>query len=144
MLETLAKEFLTSSIAGEAIDALKKEAGLDQATATSALSATAEGAASAVSEGGLSGAVGGLFGGGVAGALGGLFGGADNSGGGGGLLGGLLGGSNESSASGLPPAIVDRVVAFVVEKAGLDEAKARLAVNVVLPKVMAFVKEKMA
>lgn len=47
------------------------------------------------------------------------------------------------NTTGLPGPVVDTITKLVVEKVGLDEAKARMAVNVVLPKIMDFVKSKM-
>lgn len=158
MLENLAKEFLSSSVAGEAVASLKQEAGLNESEATNALSATAEGAVGALGGaggGGLGDVVGGLLGsgsGGAAGMLGGLLGGG--GGGAAGMLGGLLGGGGGGGAagmlggmlgggSGLPPAVTDTIVNFVVEKTGLGADKARMAVNVVLPKVVAFAKSKL-
>ena len=157
MLENLAKEFLSSSVAGDAVASLKQEAGLNESEATNALSATAEGAVGALggAGGGLGDVVGGLLGGGggaagmlgglmgggggAAGMLGGLLGGGGGGGGGAGMLGGLLGGGS----SGLPPAVTDTIVNFVVDKTGLGADKARLAVNVVLPKIVAFAKSKL-
>lgn len=176
MFDNLAKDFISSAIGNDAVDALKKEAGLDQSEATNALSATAHGAVDALSgesggvagalggllggSGGAAGALGGLLGGGGGGALGGLLGGGggDSGGGLGGALGGMLGGGGGGgglggmlgglvgggNASGLPPAITDKIALFVAEKTGLGADKARLAVNVVVPKIMEFVKAKMA
>ena len=159
MLENLAKEFLSSSVAGDAVASLKQEAGLNESEATNALSATAEGAVGALGGaggGGLGDMVGGLLGGGgggAAGMLGGLLGGG--GGGAAGMLGGLLGGGGGGGAAGmlggmlgggstgLPPAVTDTIVNFVAEKTGLGADKARMAVNVVLPKIVAFAKSKL-
>jgi hypothetical protein len=172
MLDTLMQQFLGSGTATETVSALTQQ-GLSQPQATSALSATAEGAMQALGGGGGDGgglggllggggaaALGGLLGGGgggLGGALGGLLGGGGGSapagGGLGGALGGLLGGGGAGAAlggalgmntTGLPGPVVDTITKFVVEKSGLDEAKARMAVNVVLPKLVEFVKAKMA
>lgn len=177
MIDTLMQQFLGSGAASDTVSALTGQ-GLSQPEATSALSATAEGAVQALSGGGdgggLGGALGGLLGGGGAGAalggllggggdggglggaLGGLFGGGDAPAAGGsglgGALGGLLGGGGAGAAlggalgmntTGLPGPVVDTITKFVVEKSGLDEGKARMAVNVVLPKIVEFVKSKM-
>jgi hypothetical protein len=157
MLENLAKEFLSSSVAGDAVASLKQEAGLNESEATNALSATAEGAVGALggAGGGLGDMVGGLLGGGggAAGMLGGLLGGG--AGGAAGMLGGLLGGGGGGAAgmlggmlgggasTGLPPAVTDTIVNFVADKTGLGADKARMAVNVVLPKIVAFAKSKL-
>jgi hypothetical protein len=158
MLENLAKEFLSSSVAGDAVASLKQEAGLNESEATNALSATAEGAVGALggAGGGLGDMVGGLLGGGggAAGMLGGLLGGG-GGGGAAGMLGGLLGGGGGGAAgmlggmlgggasTGLPPAVTDTIVNFVADKTGLGADKARMAVNVVLPKIVAFAKSKL-
>ena len=169
MLDTLMQQFLGSGAASETVSALTQQ-GLSQPQATSALSATAEGAMQALG-GGDGGGLGGLLGGGGAAALGGLLGGggggglggalggllggggaAPAGGGLGGALGGLLGGGGAGAAlggalgmntTGLPGPVVDTITKFVAEKSGLDEGKARMAVNVVLPKLVEFVKSKM-
>jgi hypothetical protein len=170
MLDTLMQQFLGSGAATETVSALTQQ-GLSQPQASSALSATAEGAMQALG-GGDGGGLGGLLGGGGAAALGGLLGGggggglggalggllgggtpAPAAGGLGGALGGLLGGGGGAGAAlggalgmnttGLPGPVVDTITRFVAEKSGLDEAKARMAVNVVLPKMVEFVKSKM-
>ncbi len=171
MLDSLMQQFLGSGAASETVSALTQQ-GLNQPQATSALSATAEGAMQALGGGGDGGGLGGLLGGGGAaalggllgggggglgGALGGLLGGGGNAapagGGLGGALGGLLGGGGAGAAlggalgmntTGLPGPVVDTITKFVAEKSGLDEGKARMAVNVVLPKLVEFVKSKMA
>jgi len=172
MLENLVKVFASSALANDAVSALKAQAGLDDQQATSAVSATAQGALSALGGegGGVSDLLGGLLGGntgnsdgaggGLGGALGGLLGGGGlggllggGGGGGSGGLGGLLGGGGGGlggmlgglvgGSSGLPPAITEKIASFVAEQTGLGVDKARLAVNVVLPKVMEFVKAKM-
>lgn len=164
-------QFLGSTAASDAVSALTGQ-GLSQPQATAALSSTAEGAMQALggAGGGDGGGLGGLLGGGGAAALGGLLGG--RGGGLGGVLGGLLGGGNSAPAggglggalggllgggegaalggalgmntTGLPGPVVDSITKFVAEKSGLDEAKARMAVNVVLPKIVEFVKAKMS
>lgn len=78
------------------------------------------------------GGLGGMLGGGAASLLGG---------GAAGMLGGALGGGG--APAGLPAAVVDPVVAFVVSKTGLNEAMARQAVNTALPQVMTFVRSKL-
>lgn len=153
MIDTLIKQFAGSGAAQEAISALTAQ-GLSSADAQGAVAATAEGATQALQgEGGLANAVGGLLGGGgggMANALGGLLGGAGGGtasllggAGGGGGLGGILGGLT-GGAGDLPPAVVDSVAQFVSTKTGLSIDHARMAANVVLPKVIAFVKSKMA
>jgi len=148
MLESIIKDFVSSSVAGEAVSALKSQVGLDDLQAQNAVAATAHGAADAVSEGGIAGAVGGLFGGGgLGGFASGLFGGSGDASSGGGMLGSLLGGGGGGGGgapAGLPPAVVDKVVMLVAEKTGLGADKARMAVNVILPRVIDFVKQKMA
>lgn len=131
MIEGLIKQFLGSGTAGEAVAALKGK-GLSEDQAKGAVDATAKGAVEALGGGG--GGEGGGMLGGLGGALGGLLGGG---GGGAGGLGALLGGG------GVPPAILDQVVGFVTQKTGLSEEHARMAANVVLPKIIDFVKSKM-
>ncbi len=137
MFETLAKEFLSSSAAGETLNAIKEQAGLGQQEAEGVVNATAQGAANALSGdgGGLGALVGGLLGGGGGGGggLGGL----------GGLVGGLLGGGQQQQQiAGLPPAVTDGIISFVVDKTGIDKTKVSLAVAVALPKLVEFVKSK--
>jgi hypothetical protein len=87
--------------------------------------------------------LGGLMGGGGGGAMG-MLGGLMGGGGGGGamgMLGGLMGGGAAAS-SGLPPEMMATIATFVADKTGLSPDKARLAVSVVVPKVIAFIKEK--
>jgi hypothetical protein len=47
------------------------------------------------------------------------------------------------NTTGLPGPVVDTITTFVAEKSGLDEGKAPMAVNVLLPKLVEFVKSKM-
>jgi len=81
---------------------------------------------------------GGGGGGGAMGMLGGLMGGG---GGGMGMLGGLMGGAAPAS-SGLPPEMMAAIARSVGDKTGLSPDKAQLAVSLVVPKVIAFLKEK--
>jgi len=128
MMQALLQQFAGSSGAADVITSLTGQ-GLSRDEAEKAVSATAEGAAA-------------QFGGdGVAGLLGGLMGGG---GGGGamGMLGGLMGGGAAASSGGLPPEVLAGIARFVADKTGLSADKAQLAVSVVVPKVMAFIKEK--
>jgi hypothetical protein len=139
MIEGLVQQFLGSGEASQVLGQLQQQ-GLSPQQAQGAVSATAEGAAQAATQGSLGDLLGG--GGGLAGALGGLVGGG-GGGGLGGLLGGLAGGAPTPGGSGLPPQLVDSIAQIVSQKTGLDPAMAKTAVNVVLPKVVDFVKSKM-
>ena len=140
MIEGLVQQFLGSGEASQVLGQLQQQ-GLSPQQAQGAVSATAEGAAQAATQGNLGDLLGG---GGLAGALGGLMGGG--GGGLGGLLGGLAGGGAPSATGGgssLPPQLVDSIAQIVSQKTGLQPAMAKTAVNVVLPKIVDFVKSKM-
>jgi hypothetical protein len=148
MIQSLLQQFAASAGANDVVQSLTGQ-GFTAAEATKAMHATAEAAAEQLG-GNPAGLLGGLLGGGGGGAmgmLGGLLGGGDaggNAGGGAmGLLGGLLGGASGSSApTGLPPEVMATIARFVADKTGLSPEKAQLAVSVVVPRVIAFVKEK--
>jgi len=149
MIDMLLQQFAGSGPAKEALSDLTAQ-GLSEGDAKNAVAATADGAAQALAGdgGGLGGALGGLLGGGGGGGLGGALGGLLGGGGGGlgGALGGLLGGGGGGGGgdvAGIPAAVVDKIAGVVAEKTGLPAMQAKLAVSVVLPKVVAFVKEKM-
>lgn len=138
MIEQLVSQFAGSPEAAQLLGPLQ-QAGLTPAQATSAVGATAEGAASAASSGGLASLLGG--GGGLAGMAAGMLGGG---GGLGGMLGGLAGGGAPAAATGgLPPQLVDTIAATVAQKTGLSPQMAKSAVTLVLPKIIDFVKSKM-
>jgi hypothetical protein len=156
MIDVLLKQFTGSAPAQEALSALTAQ-GLSPAQAEQAVTAAADGAAHALQGdggglgdllgGGAASALGGLLGGGDGGGLAGMLGGLAGGGGLGGMLGGITGGASTGSSSdgfALPPAVVDKVAQFVADKTGLSIDHARMAANVVLPKVVAFVKSKMA
>jgi hypothetical protein len=113
MMQALLQQFAGSAGAADVISSLTGQ-GLSKDEAEKAVTATAEGAAA-------------LGGGGGGGAMG--------------MLGGLMGGGAAAS-SGLPPEMMATIATFVADKTGLSPDKARLAVSVVVPKVIAFIKEK--
>ena len=115
MMQALLQQFAGSAGAADVVSSLTGQ-GLSRDEAEKAVSATAEGAAAQ---------------------LGGLTGG----GGAAGMLGGLLGGGAPAS-SGLPPDVMAAIARFVADKTGLSPDKAQLAVGVVVPKVIAYLKEK--
>jgi hypothetical protein len=141
MIQSLLQQFTASSGAADVVRSLTGQ-GLTPAEATQAVHATAEGAAEQLGNN-PAGVLGGLLGGGGAGGalgmLGGLLGGGGS--GGGGMLGGLLGGGSSGDA-GLPPELMAGIARFVADKTGLSPAQAQLAVAVVVPKIIAFVREK--
>lgn len=137
MIEQLVSQFAGSPEAAQLLGPLQ-QAGLTPAQATSAVGATAEGAASAASSGGLASLLGG--GGGLAGMAAGMLGGG---GGLGGMLGGLAGGAAPAATGGLPPQLVDTIAQTVAQKTGLSPQMAKSAVTLVLPKIIDFVKSKM-
>jgi hypothetical protein len=142
MMQALLQQFAGSSGAADVVHSLTGQ-GLSRDEAEKAVSATAEGAAAQLGGdggGGAMGLLGGLMGGGAMGMLGGLMGGG---GGGGamGMLGGLMGGGAPAS-TGLPPELMATIARFVADKTGLSPDKAQLAVSIVVPKIIAFVKEK--
>ncbi|MBX7196293.1 MAG: hypothetical protein K1X94_29845 [Sandaracinaceae bacterium] len=144
MIEGLVQQFLGSGEASQVLGQLQQQ-GMSPQQAQHAVSATAEGTVQAAAQGNLGDLLGG---GGLAGALGGLMGGGGGGGGLGGLLGGLgglAGGAPAGAAGGsaLPPQLVDGIATFVSQKTGLQPAMAKTAVNVVLPKIVDFVKSKL-
>ena len=152
MIEGLVQQFLGSGEASQVLGQLQQQ-GMSPQQAQHAVSATAEGTVQAAAQGNLGDLLGG---GGLAGALGGLMGGGGGGGGLGGLLGGLgglaggapqgggsPGGSVGGSVGALPPQLVDGIATFVSQKTGLQPAMAKTAVNVVLPKIVDFVKSKL-
>jgi hypothetical protein len=149
MIQSLLQQFTASAGANDVVQSLTGQ-GFTAAEATKAVHATAEGAAEQFGgnpAGMLGGLLGGGGGGGAMGMLGGLLGGGNAggtaSGGAMGMLGGLLGGGSGASApAGLPPEVMATIARFVAEKTGLSPEKAQLAVSVVVPRVIAFVKEK--
>ena len=146
MIEAIIKQFAGSTEAQGLLSSLTGN-GLTPAQAQGALTATAEGAAQSLTQGGggdLAGMLGGLMGGGGGGAasmLGGLMGGGGGGGGVAGMLGGLMGGGG--APAGLPAGLVDSVATFVAQKTGLAQEHAKMAVNVILPKLMDYAKSKM-
>jgi hypothetical protein len=139
MIQSLLQQFAASAGAADVVRTLTGE-GLSAAEATQAVHATAEGAAEQLGNN-PAGALGGLLGGGSAGGALGMLGGLLGGGGGGGMLGGLLGGGG-SGEPGLPPELMAGIARFVADKTGLSPDKAQLAVSVVVPKIIAFVREK--
>ncbi|MFN7146642.1 MAG: hypothetical protein ACK4YP_22905 [Myxococcota bacterium] len=164
MIESILAQFAGSGEASTLLSQLQQQ-GLSPQQAQCALSATAEGAAQEARSGGLAGLLGGS--GGVAGALGGLLGGGakrdgDTGGGLGGALGGALGGmlggakggadvataerpgaTGATAPGGLPAGVIDSVTRHVATKTGLAPEMARTAVNLVLPRVVAFAKSRL-
>ncbi len=143
MIEGLVQQFLGSGDASQVLGQLQQQ-GMSPAQAQGAVTATAEGAAQAAASGGLGDLLGG--GTGMAGMLGGLMGGGGAAGGLGGMLGSLGGAAGSGAASGgsgLPPQLVDTIAQVVSQKTGLSADMAKTAVNVVLPKVIDFVKSKL-
>jgi len=138
MIEGLVQQFLGSGEASQVLGQLQQQ-GLTPQQAQGAVTATAEGTAQAAASGGLGDLLGGAGG---LGAIGGLLGGG-GGGGLGGLLGGLAGGAPAAGGSGLPPQLVDTIANVVSQKTGLPAATAKTAVNVVLPKIIDFVKSKL-
>ena len=128
MIESLLKQFLGSGAAGEAVSALQQQ-GLNETQAKSAVGATAEGAAQALSSEGVD--------------LGSLLAGLTGEGGLGALVGALGKGGATSGAGGLPAQLVDTITRVVAEKTGIGAATANTVVNVVMPKILAFVKAKL-
>ena len=141
MMQELLKQFAGSSGAADVVNSLAGQ-GLSRDEAEKAVTATAEGAAAQLGGGGAAGMLGGLLGGGGGGAMG-MLGGLMGGGGGGamGMLGGLMGGGAPAS-SGLPPEMMATIARFVAEKTGLSPDKAQLAVSLVVPKVLEFLKSK--
>jgi hypothetical protein len=145
MMQALLQQFAGSAGAADVISSLTGQ-GLSKDEAEKAVTATAEGAAAQLGGegGGVAGMLGGLMGGGGGGGAMGMLGSLMGGGGGGGamgMLGGLMGGGAAAS-SGLPPEMMATIATFVADKTGLSPDKARLAVSVVVPKVIAFIKEK--
>lgn len=162
MFESILTQFAGSGEAASLLPLLQQQ-GLTPDQARGAVAATAEGAAQEARSGGLAGLLGGA--GGVAGALGGLLGGgakrdADTGGGLGGALGGALGGmlggkggdvataerpgaTGATAPGGLPAGVIDSVARHVAAKTGLSPDMARTAVNLVLPRVIAFARSKL-
>jgi hypothetical protein len=143
MMQALLQQFAGSSGAADVITSLTGQ-GLSRDEAEKAVSATAEGAAAQFGGDGVAGLLGGLMGGGGGGAMG-MLGGLMGGGGGGGamgMLGGLMGGGAAASSGGLPPEVLAGIARFVADKTGLSPDKAQLAVSVVVPRVIAFIKDK--
>jgi hypothetical protein len=134
MIEGLVQQFLGSGEATGLLAHLQGQ-GLTAPQAQGALTATAEGTAQVVQEQGLAA----LGGGGLAGAVGSVLGGGGLAGG----LGAMFGGG-APAAGGVPSALVDTVAGVVASKTGLSADLAKMAVNLVLPHVIAFVKSKLA
>jgi hypothetical protein len=147
MMQALLQQFAGSSGAADVITSLTGQ-GLSRDEAEKAVSATAEGAAAQFGGDGVAGLLGGLMGGGGGGGGGGamgMLGGLMGGGGGGGamgMLGGLMGGGAAASSGGLPPEVLAGIARFVADKTGLSADKAQLAVSVVVPRVIAFIKDK--
>ena len=127
MMQALLQQFAGSSGAADVITSLTGQ-GLSRDEAEKAVSATAEGAAAQFGGDGVAGLLGGLMGGGGGGAMG--------------MLGGLMGGGAAASSGGLPPEVLAGIARFVADKTGLSPDKAQLAVSVVVPRVIAFIKDK--
>jgi hypothetical protein len=128
MMQEILKQFAGSSGASDVVQSLARQ-GFSASEAEGAVQATVEGAAAQLGGGG-----------GAMGMLGGLLGGG---GGGGamGMLGGLVGGG-APAISGLPPELMATIARFVAEKTGLAPEKAQLAVSLVVPRVIDFLKSK--
>ena len=144
MMQALLQQFAGSSGAADVITSLTGQ-GLSRDEAEKAVSATAEGAAAQFGGDGVAGLLGGLMGGGGGGGAMGMLGGLMGGGGGGGamgMLGGLMGGGVTASSGGLPPEVLAGIARFVADKTGLSADKAQLAVSVVVPRVIAFIKDK--
>ncbi len=144
MIQDLLQQFTGSPGAVDVVTSLTGQ-GLSRDEAQKAVSATAEGAAAQLGSDGVAGLLGGLLGGGGGGSGGGAMGmlGGLMGGGGGamGMLGGLSGGAAPAS-TGLPPEMMATIARFVADKTGLSPDKAQLAVSLVVPKVIAFLKER--
>jgi hypothetical protein len=143
MMQEILKQFAGSSGASDVVQSLARQ-GFSASEAEGAVQATVEGAAAQLGGGGgAMGMLGGLLGGGGGGGAMGMLGGLMGGGGGGamGMLGGLVGGGAPAS-SGLPPELMATIARFVAEKTGLAPEKAQLAVSLVVPRVIDFLKSK--
>ena len=160
MVDDLVKGFSGSGEFNQLVAQLQQQ-GVPADKAPGAVSATVEAAARAFRGGGLADALGG--GGGLAGALGGMLGGGGRTGGTGttgttgtgitgtgttgtgttgtGTTGPAMGGAFGGMGGGFG-GIADAVVKTVCERTGLSPDLARKAVNLALPKVMAYVQAR--
>jgi len=143
MIEGLIQQFAGSGEAGQVLSQLQAQ-GLSPQQAQGAVTATAAGAAHALSTGGLADLLGGSAG--LGNMLGGMLGGGGAPAGLGDMLGGMMGGGSPLSGGegGLPPAMVETIASTIASKTGISADMAKSAVNLILPKLIAFAKAKMA
>lgn len=141
MIEGLISQFTGSSEAGQVLSELQAQ-GLNPQQAQGAIAATAEGTVQAAATGGIAQLLGGSTG--LGNALGGMLGGGGAASGLGDMLGGVLGGGGGGADGfGLPPAMVETIASTIASRTGISAEMARNAVNLVLPKLIAFAKARM-